>query len=101
MKPRPITKLELVHQGIDKFLAQKNTWIEIFHADSNFHIEGEVMEGYIADDLVLSTDKICVRYSQENRKVVDVEVYSNGRLCWYRCSLPQFSAIKYNLREVI
>lgn len=75
-------------------------WIEVFKPDREFKIEGELLEGFIRDNVVLTTDKICVRYNWLLKDYVDIEPYGNGRQAWYRLTMDQFNKIKYYLQGI-
>lgn len=78
----------------------KTVWIEIFKPDKSFYIEGNLMEGYIRNNMVLECDKLCIRYNWNFKDYIDVEVYSHGRNAWFRLNEKQFNKIKYMIKEI-
>lgn len=76
---------------------EDNVFIDICKPDRSFKIEGNLIEGRIPNNLVLESDKICLRYSFLMRDFIDVECYGNGRMAWFRLNLKQFAKIKYYL----
>lgn len=86
---------------ITDVLNPQDVWIDVFAPDRQFKIEGVLMDGYINDDLVLDTDKLCLRYSWNLQDFVDIEVYSAGRSAWYRLTYQDFNKIKYFIHEIL
>lgn len=92
--------LDIKQELINLLETNNDVFIEVFHPDRSFVIEGKLMEGFISDNLVLEQDKLCIRYSWDLKEFIDIECYSNGRSAWYRLTEPQFNKIKYYLHNI-
>ncbi len=90
-----VTTIDLI-----EMLSIDDVFIELFRPDREFVIEGTPIEGLLPDNLVLETDKLCLRFSWQLKDSVDVEVYGQGRLFWLRLSQAQFNKIKFYLHEI-
>lgn len=87
----------LVLKGL---LDHDNVYIDIFKPDRSFIIEGQIIQGSINNNLVLESDKICLRYSLFTKDFIDLECYGNGRMVWMKLTMKQFNKIKYYLAQI-
>ncbi len=78
----------------------KDVLIEVFIVDRDFFIEGELIEGGIAENLVREGDRVCLRMSWHLKGAIDFEVYSKGRNVWFRLTDEQFGKVKNFLSEI-
>ncbi len=82
------------------FRRSKEVLIEVYKPDREFFIEGELVEGGIAENLVREADTLCIRFSWDLQDFIDIEVYSKGRCAWFRLTHNQFDKIKNYIQEV-
>ena len=95
-----MVNIEHLKDELSKALDVDNVWIEVFKPSSDFHIEGELIEGYIRDNVVLLSDRLCIRYNLLQKEFVDVECFGNGRMSWHRCTMQQFKKIQHHIMEI-
>lgn len=100
MSSKTLENFKLINMDSTNIFNPTDVWISIFKADRSFYIKGTMIEGHILNDLVLESDKLCIRYNWDFQDSVDVEVYGNGRQGWYRLSIPQFHAIRNYIAEI-
>ena len=91
---------KLISLDLTALIDPLEVWIEIFHADREFTIPGQLIEGFLYNDQVLETDKICLRYNWQMIDYIDVEVYGKYRQAWYRLTLSQFAQIRNYIAEI-